>query len=183
MSAIKSIKQRYSDIQGKLQKDLGLDNVMCVPKMEKVVINTGIGKFIKNTEGLAEVEQALKDITGQKPVNTLAKRSISGFKIREGQEVGMKVTLRGTRMWDFLNRLIGVALPRVRDFHGIDPKVIDASGNLNIGIKDHTIFPEIVAENVRHPFSFQITVVSSANNKEDAEKLYRAVGFPLQKSE
>lgn len=183
MSAIKTIKQQYADAVKDLQKDLGLDNVMLVPRVEKIVVNVGIGKFIKNTEALTEVENGLKDITGQKPLQTKAKKSISGFKIREGQEVGMKVTLRGQRMWDFLNRLIGTALPRVRDFHGIDPKVIDNSGNLNIGIKEHTIFPEIVAENVRHPFSFQVTVVSSADNKEDAEKLYRALGFPLQKSE
>ncbi|PID51762.1 MAG: 50S ribosomal protein L5 [Candidatus Moraniibacteriota bacterium] len=181
MSAIKTIKQQYTDAVPGLQKDLGVANVMCVPRVEKVVVNTGIGKFIKNTEGIAEVEQAIKDITGQKPVFTKAKKSISGFKIREGQDVGMKVTLRGKRMWEFLDRLIVSALPRVRDFHGIDPKVIDASGNLNIGIKEHTIFPEIVAENVRHPFSFQVTVVSTAQNKDEAEKLYRALGFPLQK--
>ncbi len=181
MSAIKTIKQQYTDAVPGLQKDLGVANVMCVPRVEKVVVNTGIGKFIKNTEGIAEVEQAIKDITGQKPVFTKAKKSISGFKIREGQDVGMKVTLRGKRMWEFLDRLIVSALPRVRDFHGIDPKVIDASGNLNIGIKEHTIFPEIIAENVRHPFSFQVTVVSTAQNKDEAEKLYRALGFPLQK--
>lgn len=183
MSTIKTTKEQYKDAVADLQKDLSLANVMLVPRVEKVVVNTGIGKFIKNTEALNEVEQALRDITGQKPASTKAKKSISGFKIREGQEVGMKVTLRGQRMWDFLNRLIATALPRVRDFHGINPKVIDASGNLNIGIKEHTIFPEIVAENVRNPFSFQITVVSSADNKDDAEKLYRALGFPLQKSE
>ncbi|PID52378.1 MAG: 50S ribosomal protein L5 [Candidatus Moraniibacteriota bacterium] len=180
---MKTTKQQYNDVMKDLQKDLGLDNIMLVPRVEKVVVNTGIGKFIKNTEALTEVEQALRDITGQKPVNTKAKKSISGFKIREGQDVGMKVTLRGQRMWDFLDRLIATAMPRIRDFHGIESKVIDASGNLNIGIKEHTIFPEIVAENVRHPFSFQITVVSSAKNKEDAEKFYRALGFPLQKPE
>ncbi len=183
MSAIKTTKQQYNDAVKDLQKDLGLDNVMLVPRVEKVVVNAGIGKFIKNTEALTEVEEALRDITGQQPVHTKAKRSISGFKIREGQEVGMKVTLRGQRMWDFLNRLVATALPRIRDFHGIETRVIDASGNLNIGIKEHTIFPEIVAENVRNPFSFQITVVSTAHNKEDAEKLYRALGFPLQNPE
>lgn len=183
MSAIKTIKQQYNDAVKDLQKDLGLSNVMTVPRIEKVVVNVGIGKFIKNSEALTEVENGIRDITGQQPVHTKAKKSISSFKIREGQEVGMKVTLRGARMWDFLNRLIGAALPRVRDFHGIETKVIDKAGNLNIGIKEHTIFPEIVAENVRHPFSFQITVVSTAKNQDDAEKLYRALGFPLQKPE
>ncbi|MFA5986838.1 MAG: 50S ribosomal protein L5 [Parcubacteria group bacterium] len=179
-TTIKTIKQRYNDMAKTLQKDLGLDSVMLVPRIEKVVVNVGIGKFIKNTEGLAEVEKGLRDITGQKPLNTKATKSIATFKIREGQDVGMKVTLRGRRMWDFLNRLVGISLPRVRDFQGINIEAIDQSGNLNIGIKEHTIFPEIVAENVRNSFGFQVTVVSSARNKEDAEKMYRALGFPLK---
>ena len=183
MSKVKTIKQRYQDSVSTLKEDLKLDNVMCVPRIEKVVINTGTGKFDKNKEALAEIEQALKDITGQQPVKTQAKKSISGFKIREGQNVGMKVTLHGTRMWDFLNRFVSAALPRVRDFHGIEVRTIDKNGNLNIGIKEHVIFPEIVAENVHHPFGFQVTVVSTAENKEQAEKLYRVLGFPLQKEE
>lgn len=183
MSTIKTIKQRYTDVRKTLQKDLGLKNVMLVPHIEKVVVNVGIGKFIKNTEGLTEVENGLRAITGQQPVHTKATKSIAGFKIREGQEVGMKITLRGQRMWDFLNRLVSISLPRVRDFQGITLRSIDKSGNLNIGIKEHTIFPEIVAENVRHSFGFQVTVVSSAKNREDAERLYRALGFPLQNQE
>ncbi len=183
MSTVKTIKQRYNDSIADLQKDLGLDNVMLVPRIEKVVVNTGTGKFDKNKEALAEIEQSLRDITGQQPIKTKARQSISGFKIREGQNVGMKVTLHGQRMWDFLDRLVSTALPRVRDFHGIEAKVIDKSGNLNIGIKEHTIFPEIFAESVKNPFSFQITLVSTADNKEDAEKLYRALGFPLQKED
>jgi len=183
MSVIKPIKQQYNDSLPKFQKDLGLGNVMLVPRIEKIVVNTGIGKFIKNKEALAEIEAGLRDITGQQPIKTKAKKSISGFKVREGQDVGMKVTLHGQRMWDFVDRLVSTALPRVRDFHGIDANVIDASGNLNIGIKEHMIFPEIVAENVKNPFSFQITVVSTADNKESGEALYRVLGFPLQKEE
>lgn len=183
MSVIKTTKQQYNDARKALQKEMGLSNVMLVPYVEKIVVNVGVGKFLKNSEALAEVEKALRDITGQQPIKTKAGKSIAGFKVREGQEVGMKVTLRGQRMWDFLNRLIATALPRVRDYHGIDPKVIDGAGNLNIGIREHMIFPEIVAENVRHPFSFQVTVVSSAHNPADAEKLYRVLGFPLQKPE
>jgi large subunit ribosomal protein L5 len=183
MSTVKTIKQRYSDALPKLQKELGLDNVMLVPRVQKVIVNTGTGKFIKNKEAIAEVEAALRDITGQQPVKTKAKKSISGFKIREGQDVGMKVTLHGQRMWDFMDRLVSVALPRVRDFHGISMSVIDDAGNLNVGIKEHMIFPEIVAENVKNSFGFQITVVSTAQSKEDAEKLYRILGFPLEKEE
>ena len=183
MSKVKTIKEQYNDSKADLQKDLGLDNVMLVPSVQKVVVNTGTGRFDKNKEALAEIERALRDITGQQPIKTKSRQSISGFKIREGQNVGMKVTLHGTRMWDFLNRLVSTALPRVRDFHGIETSVIDNSGNLNIGIKEHTIFPEIVAEQVKNPFGFQITVVSTTNNKDDAEKLYRVLGFPLQKEE
>lgn len=180
MSVVKTIKQQYNDVRKDLQKDLQLENIMLVPRIEKVIVNVGIGKFIKNTEGINEVEKGVRDITGQKPMYTKATKSIASFKIREGQEVGMKVTLRGQRMWDFLNRLVSVALPRVRDFQGITLQSIDQSGNLNIGIKEHTIFPEIVAEHVKNPFGFQVTVVSSAKNKSDAEKVYRALGFPLQ---
>lgn len=183
MSVIKTIKQQYNDSRKDLQKEMNLSNVMLVPHVEKIVVNVGVGKFLKNSEALTEIENSLRDITGQQPLKTRASKSIAGFKVREGQEVGMKVTLRGQRMWDFLNRLVATALPRVRDYHGINPKVIDAAGNLNIGIKEHMIFPEIVAEYVRHPFSFQVTVVSSAQNREDAVKLYRSLGFPLQKPE
>lgn len=183
MSTVKTIKQRYADARVTLQKDLGLSNVMLVPRIEKVVINVGIGKFLKNAEGVDEVKAALAAITGQKAVATKASKSIASFKIREGQEVGLKVTLRGARMWNFLDRLVGVALPRVRDFQGVAPTAVDGGGNLNIGIKEHTIFPEIVAEHVRNPFGMQITVVSRARAKDDAEAMFRALGFPLTKPE
>ena len=183
MSKVKTIKQQYTDSVADLQKDLGLSNVMIVPRIKKIVVNTGTGRFDKNKEALAEIEQGLRDITGQQPIKTKASQSISGFKIREGQNVGMKVTLHGQRMCDFLDRFLSTALPRVRDFHGIETSVIDTSGNLNIGIKEHTIFPEIFAESVKNPFGFQITIVSTADNKENAEKLYRVLGLPLQKED
>jgi len=183
MSKVKTIKEQYKDSVETLQKELKLSNVMLVPRVEKVVINTGTGRFDKNKEALAEIEKALRDITGQQPVKTQARQSIAGFKVREGQNVGMKVTLHGTRMWDFLNRLVSTALPRVRDFHGIETRIIDKSGNLNIGIKEHVIFPEIVAEQVKNPFGFQVTVVSTADNAQDAQKLFKVLGFPLQKEE
>lgn len=181
MSVVKSIKQQHRDARAGLQKELGLANVMLVPTIDKVVVNIGIGKFLKNTEGLEEVEKGLAAITGQKAVFTKASKSLAGFKIRQGQDVGIKVTLRGARMWDFLDRLVGVALPRVRDFQGIALSAVDHGGNLNIGIKEHTIFPEIVAEHVRNPFGMQVTVVSTARSKADAEKLFQTLGFPIVK--
>ncbi|MCK4635496.1 MAG: 50S ribosomal protein L5 [Candidatus Moranbacteria bacterium] len=181
MKELKTTKEIYRDSIKDLQKDLGFSNAMMVPKITKIVVNAGIGKISKESDKVDEVFESLKEITGQNPIKTKIKKSIAGFKVRENQDVGVKVTLRGRRMWDFMDRLINGALPRVRDFQGITLRSIDNSGNLNIGIKEHAIFPEIVAEKVRHSFGFQITVVSTAENKEDAEKLYRKLGFPLQK--
>jgi len=183
MSAVKSTKEQYESIKQQLMQDVGADNVMNTPRITKVVVNVGIGRIIKESDRVQEVFDAIRDITGQLPVKTLAKKSIAGFKIREGQAVGIKVTLRGQRMWDFLTRLVGGALPRVRDFQGIAVSAIDQSGNLNIGIKEHTVFPEIIAERVRTIFSLQVTVSCDASSKEDAEKMYRTLGFPLQKRE
>lgn len=181
MKELKTTKEIYKSGVKDLQKDLGFDSVMMVPKITKIVINAGIGKITKESDKIDEVIKSLTDITGQSPIKTKSKKAIAGFKIREDQDVGVKITLRGQRMWDFMDRLINGALPRVRDFQGIELRSIDKSGNLNIGIKEHTIFPEIVAERVKHSFGFQVTVVSTASNKEDAEKLYRKLGFPLKK--
>lgn len=183
MKELKTTKEIYHDGLKDLQKDLGLGNVMMVPKITKVVINTGIGKIHKEKEKIEEVMQSLRDITGQEPIKTISKRSIAGFKSREGQDVGVKVTLRGQRMWDFLDRLINGALPRVRDFQGVSIRSVDDSGNLNIGIKEHTIFPEIIAERVKYIFGLQVAVVSTAQTQEQAEKLYRQLGFPLKKED
>ncbi len=181
MKELKTTKEIYNDSVKDLQKNLGFDSVMMVPKITKIVINAGIGKITKESEKVDEVFESLRDITGQNPIKTKSKKSIAGFKIRENQDIGVKVTLRGQRMWDFIDRLNNGALPRVRDFQGIELRSIDKSGNLNIGIKEHTIFPEIIAEKVRHTFGFQVTVVSTANNGQEAEKLYRKLGFPLKK--
>jgi len=183
MSTAKSTKQQYEAIKQDLMKDIGVDNTMNTPRITKVVVNVGIGRIIKDSDRVQEVYDAIRDITGQLPVKTLAKKSIAGFKIREGQAVGIKVTLRGQRMWDFLTRLVGGALPRVRDFQGIAMRSVDNEGNLNIGIKEHTVFPEVIAERVRTIFSLQVTVSCDANSREDAIKMYRALGFPLHKEE
>ena len=152
------LKEKYNkEVIPEMKKKFGLDNVFQVPKIKKVVINAGIGKFLKDSNQVKDVVETMRVITGQKPLMTKARLSIAGFKLREGQEVGMKITLRGRRMWDFLDRLISASIPRVRDFQGIKLSAVDADGNLNIGIKEHMIFPEISPENVKNTVGFQVT--------------------------
>lgn len=179
-----NVKKIYTEkaIPG-MKKDLGIENPMALPRIAKVVINTGIGKVLKDTKRVEEVVSSLEAITGQKMVMTQAKKAIAGFKIREGLEVGVRTTLHGDRMWDFLDRLFHVALPRVRDFQGLQTSIIDQSGNCNIGIKEHMVFPEIVPEKVQHMFSFQINIVTTARNKKEGEALFRLLGLPLQAEE
>jgi len=163
-----------------LQKELGAKSVLALPKIEKVVINVGLGRTLKDEKFL---EIALKDlalIAGQKPKTTLAKKSIANFKTRKGMIVGAIVTLRGVRMYDFISRLINIALPRMRDFRGINAKSVDKAGNLTIGIKEHIVFPEIKGEEVRNIFGFEITIVVKAKNREEAIVLYKALGFPMK---
>ena len=135
-----------------LSQALGLTNLMAVPKVEKVVVNVGVGKTLKDAKMLEGIIEDIKQITGQTPVQTLAKKSISGFKIREGQVVGLMVTIRGNRMYDFLEKLIHVALPRVRDFKGLDPKKFDGHGNYNIGFREQIVFPETTREHMDYVF-------------------------------
>ncbi len=163
-----------------LQKELEARNVLALPKIEKVVINIGLGRTLKDEKFLEIAMQDLALITGQKPKTTLAKKSIANFKIREGMIIGAAVTLRGQRMYDFISRLINIALPRTRDFRGINVKSLDKSGNLTIGVKEHIVFPEIKGEEVRNIFGFEITVVVKAKNKEEAAALYKAIGFPIK---
>lgn len=164
-----------------MRKKFGYGNDMAVPVISKVVVNVGIGKIYKEAEKMNEIMEALTTITGQKPIKTQAKKAIAGFKIRENQEVGIKVTLRGKRMWQFIDRLINAAFPRTRDFQGINKaKAVDTSGNLNVGIKEHVIFPEIQQEKVKHIFSFQVNVTTTAQNKEEGTELLTLLGFPLK---
>lgn len=175
------LKEKYDkSVKKELQKKFGLTNVMAVPKILKVSINSGIGKYLKEKDAVDEIFENLKVISGQKPVYAKSKKSISGFKIRQGQEVGVTATLRGLRMWQFLDRLIAVALPRVRDFRGIDPKNVDQKGNLNMPIKEQFVFPEIVPEGVKTIFGFQINVTTSAKTKEEGLELFRLLGFPIK---
>ncbi|MCX6763813.1 MAG: 50S ribosomal protein L5 [Candidatus Moranbacteria bacterium] len=177
-----SVKEQYNkEAIPHLKKELGFSNAFQVPRIEKVVVNAGIGKFIKDGNMLKEITEGIIAITGQKPLMTQARQSIAGFKIRQGLEIGMKVTLRGKRMWEFLDRLIISAVPRIRDFQGFKKSSVDGSGNLNIGIKEHLVFPEISPENVKNIFGFQVTVVTNARNHEKGLALFRALKFPIAK--
>ncbi len=164
-----------------VQKTFGIENVMAVPKIEKVVVNTGVGRLVKEEKTIERIAKELSTITGQKPVLRKAKKSISGFKLRQGVTVGTSVTLRGKRMYDFLDRLIAIALPRSKDFRGIEVKNFDKMGNLNLGIKESSIFPEINYENVKDVFGLEVTVVTTAKNREKGIELLRQMGFPIKK--
>ena len=177
---------KNSDKIGKLsemKKMLGYKNDLAAPNLDKIVINVGVGRLSQQPsfeeKVLPEIIRELAEITGQKPLPTKAKKSIAGFKIRAGQTIGLKITLRRKRMHDFLERVIKVALPRLRDFRGIELKNVDEKGNLNIGLKDHLIFPEINPEISRVDFGMEISIVSTAKNREEAIALYHQDGKPL----
>ena len=182
--AIASIRTTYTTkARPAMKAALGVENPMALPRIEKVVINAGIGKILKDTKKVEEILSALEAIAGQKPVMTKAKKAIAGFKIREGLEVGVRVTLHGRRMWDFLDRLVHTALPRIKDFQGIAQSAIDTYGNCHLGFREHIVFPEIVPEKVQYPFGFQVTIVTTARDRQQGEVLFRSLGFPLQKNE
>jgi len=179
-----TLKERYQkEIVPLLQKELGLKNALQAPKVEKVVVSVGLSQGIKDQKVLETVERTLERITGQKPVKTKAKKSIASFKIRQGMVVGMMVTLRGPRMWDFLTRLISATFPRVRDFRGISPKQIDGGGNLSVGFREHLPFPEIHTDEVERVHGLQVTVTTNAGSAKNGLLLLRALGFPFQQTE
>ncbi len=165
-----------------LKAQFNYKSVMSVPRIDKVVINIGTGRITKDAKLLARIESDLVKIVGQKPVTTIAKKSIAGFKSREGTAIGMMITLRRKRMYDFIDRLISIALPRSRDFHGLNSKSFDKAGNLNIGIKESSIFPEVNYESMKDIFSFQITVSTTAHTAEEGRALLKLIGFPLTTS-
>jgi len=164
-----------------LRKEFHIDNVMAVPRILKVVVNTGTGRTRKEGELMKKVERDMGLLTGQKASARIAKKSVSSFKVREGETVGYAVTLRGTRMWDFLQRLISLALPVSKDFRGIETSNVDKAGNLNLGIREHSIFPEIVLENIKDIFGLQVTVVTTAKTHDQGLALFRHLGFPFKK--
>lgn len=174
------IKYR-SKVVSAMQSKFGYKNIMQVPKVLKVVLNIGIGKYVKDEKMLSIIERDLALLSGQKIAPTFAKKSISGFKTRAGMKVGYKATLRGSKMYDFIDRLISIALPRTKDFRGIDQKSFDTRGALNLGILEHAVFPEIQYESLKDVFSFEIAVVTSAKKREEAMELLKLMGFPIKK--
>lgn len=177
-----SLKNRYdTEVKPSLTSEFGYKNVSNIPKIVKVTVNVGVGRIHKEDQQIKDVVNTVSVITGQKPLQTVIKKAIAGFKVREGAPAGVKVTLRKQRMWAFLDRLVHGALPRTRDFQGITQASIDRSGNLNIGIKEHIIFPEIRPERVSRIFGIQITITTTATSYKEGTALFRALGFPIQK--
>jgi len=175
------LAQKYKkEVVPALKKEFDFKNVMRVPKITKVIVHVGTGKMSKDGKTTDKIVGDLSKITGQKPSTRVAKKSISGFKLREGMPVGLMVTLRGRRMYDFIDRLISIALPRSRDFQGLSPKTMDQGGNMNIGIKEHIIFPEVSYESLRDVFGLQVTIVTTAKNREEGVRLLRLMGFPIR---
>jgi large subunit ribosomal protein L5 len=176
------LKQHYHDIvKGDLLQQLELGNPMQVPRLEKIVINMGVGRATQQPSLLEGAVADLTKISGQKPIVTKAKDSIAAFKLREGQSIGCKVTLRGDRMWEFLDRLIAVAIPRIRDFRGLPANSWDGRGNYTFGLADQTVFPEIDYDKIDQPRGMDITIVTSATTNEQGKALLDAFGFPFKR--
>jgi large subunit ribosomal protein L5 len=175
------LKSRYrAELIQPLKDELGLGNIMQVPRPVKVVVNMGVGEAVREARLLDGAVRDLTQITGQKPLVTKAKQSIAGFKIREGQSIGAKVTLRGDRMWEFLDRLISVVLPRIRDFRGLNPRTFDGHGNFTFGLTEQLVFPEIDYDKIERVRGMDITVVTSAETDKQGRALLTALGFPFR---
>jgi large subunit ribosomal protein L5 len=175
------LKEKYkNEIAPAIAKEFGIENVMAIPKLEKIIVNMGVGEAIGNSKVLDTAVEELTTITGQKPVITKAKKSIAAFKLRQGMSIGTMVTLRGERMYEFLDRLISVALPRVRDFRGISGKAFDGRGNYTLGIKEQLIFPEIDFNKVDKTRGMNISIVTTAQNDEQSRALLKALGMPFR---
>jgi len=182
--AISTFRTKYeTEIAAVLGKQFGVENRMAVPRVTKITLNVGLSASNKDPKLQETVEKTLSRITGQKPVATIAKKSIAAFKVRENQVVGMKVTLRGARMYHFLDKLVNVTLARVRDFRGISPKVIDKTGNMSIGFKEHIAFPEIRPDEVERLHGIEIVITTNAGTKERGFALMKAFGFPFSADE
>ena len=179
---IPRLQKLYKDeIVSSLLKELNLSNVMQVPKLDKIVVNMGIGEAVSNPKLIDTAIAELAQITGQQPVARAARKSEAGFKLREGQKIGARVTLRKEKMYEFLDRLISITLPRVRDFEGVSPKGFDGRGNYTLGLKEQIVFPEIEIDKVDKIFGLGITIVSTAQNDEQGRALLKAFGMPFAK--
>ena len=177
-----ALKEKYRDeVSPTLMKEFGLTNVMQVPNLKKIVVNIGMGEAMDNPKALEAANSDLMKITGQKPVVTKAKKSIANFKLREGRIIGIKVTLRGEKMWALLDRLVNIALPRVRDFRGVSDKSFDGRGNYTLGLREQLIFPEIEYDKIDKVRGMELTFVTSAPNDEQAMSLLKHLGMPFRK--
>ena len=176
------LRVRYdAEVRGQLQTDLGLTNVMLVPRLEKIVLNCGVGRATQQQSLLEGAVRDLTLITGQKPLVTVAKKSIASFKLREGNAIGAKVTLRGDRMWEFFDRLVSLAIPRIRDFRGLPTKGFDGRGNYTFGIVEQLIFPEIDYDKIDTPRGMDVTIVTTARTNAEGRALLDAFGFPFRR--
>lgn len=176
------LKVRYNEeLRGQLLESIGVGNIMEVPRLSKIVINMGVGDAVGQASLLEGAVRDLTTITGQKPLVTRAKKSIAGFKLREGNAIGAKVTLRGDRMWEFLDRLISIAIPRIRDFRGLNPRSFDGNGNYTFGLTEQLVFPEIDYDSIDQPRGMDITIVSTARSDAEGRALLMAMGFPFKR--
>ena len=176
-----ALKERYEkEIAPEVQKALGLENVMQTPRIEKIVVNIGVGEALDNAKALDAAVEDLTIIAGQKPVINKARKSIANFKLREGRAIGTKVTLRGERMWSFFDRLVNLALPRVRDFRGISPDAFDGRGNYTLGFTEQLVFPEIDYDSIDQVRGFEVTIVTSARTDEEGRTLLKMMGMPFK---
>lgn len=175
------LKERYQkEVAPAIAKEFGITNPMAIPRVQKVVLNMGMGEAIANAKILDTATEELRTITGQKPVVTKAKKSIASFKLRQGMPIGVMVTLRGDRMYEFLDRFVSIALPRVRDFRGVSPKAFDGRGNYTIGVREQLIFPEIDFNKVDKLRGMNITIITTARNDEQARALLKGLGMPFR---
>lgn len=176
------VKEKYEkEVVPYLMKKFGYQTVMQCPKLVKIVINTGLGDIKDNAKSIQITENEIKLISGQQPILTKAKKSVANFKVREGQNVGIKVTLRGNRMYDFYDKFVSIALPRLRDFRGVSDKAFDGRGNYSVGLKEQLIFPEITYDQVDKIRGMDVAIVTTANTDEEARELLRALGMPFKK--
>jgi large subunit ribosomal protein L5 len=176
------LKERYvEEIVPALAKSLNMDNIMQVPRIEKVVVNIGVGEALDNAKALDSAVADMTQITGQKPIVTRARKSIANFKLREGRQIGVKVTLRGERMWAFLDRLMNIALPRVRDFRGISPNSFDGRGNYTLGLHEQLVFPEINYDTIDKIRGMEVSIVTTARTDEEGRQLLQLLGMPFKK--
>lgn len=176
------LREEYNNrIRNEIMKEQGYKNIMQVPTLSKIVVNVGAGVATRESDALEDIVNIVTQITGQRPVVNKARKAVSAFKIREGMDIGVSTILRGDKMWEFFDKLVNIVFPRVKDFRGLDPKAFDGSGNYSIGIDDHTVFPEIDANNIKKVRSLQITIVTSAKTDKEGKVLLDKFGFPFKK--